>query len=94
MEKRQLNSSRATVALTDTGLIQDWTVDFPLDKGQSVIGSYGAKAVEIAAIVEDLRLTGILFTSLGEAVAKLCKTTPNGRGEELFDYFVKELDPT
>lgn len=93
LEKRKWITGAAAVSLSDTGLIANSDVGLGLEKGESLIGSYDGERVEFTSLAPDGYVRGILFTSLGRAVASLHKATPNALGQELFDRWVEELIP-
>ena len=93
LEKQKHTTGMAVVALSDTGLVENLGVNCPLEKGQSIIGSYDGKRIEVTSLGVDGRVEGTFFTGLGQAIAGLYKATPNALGREFFDRWVKELLP-
>lgn len=91
LEAQALNINRASVALSDTGLLEHSGVAIQLPEGEKVTAAYSEERVQITAVGLNANIGGIHFTSLGKTIAGLYQSSPNDFGRKLFADWMSEL---
>jgi hypothetical protein len=79
--------------LGDVGLLSDTSsTNMAIDKGKQFIAAYGSSRIRIDCQSQNLIISGVIPSTIGNSVAFFCDRKPNALGKEIFDAWLASLD--
>jgi hypothetical protein len=80
----------ATFTLTDLGLIGDSVSHNSLQPQSTIVASYGSRT-ESFRVINEIRVSGVIYTALAQKIAKLYDPKPTPLGEKVFSEWIEQL---